>query len=753
MAVPEQTPYKEFTANGVTKIFPLEFDVLEQDHLIVLVNDIEPIVGSWSLDILNDAVVFGIAPINGANIKIRRNTPLERSTDYKTYNASFNPPSVNTDFDNIWRKLQEMGVLNWMVNNDVKDLNDYVDSLNEETRNAFLADIQKQGISLNQLKVFTNQIYQNLANVAVSKGWFAEFVTDGVENQKKINDETVRNFESIADLKEYSARKDGQVVNVKSFYKGHNRGGGEFSWHLGATDPLVNGFVIDGVGSGRWKRKILPQHSIDDFGASPLTTRDVNSLAIAISLSFLKSITIPKDQDYLVDFDKIAFYSGNRLSGGGRLIGPDPDLKKADVSGSFFRIDNCEDVKIDDVIIKNGYKGKGVWMTNSRNIEFNNFEVDGFSYGMWIGESDDGVGCQNIRINKPRILNTKYWGMYIRCLEVTDTEKLTQDIKVTDPYFYNCNMAGFVCAEGHVRYVSLVNPTFRRCNVNMHFETTTDYEVINPRDFETGKKPDHIPANTEYPYENWSMYHAFTQRGKITGGTLELSCYHYAADGGGSEDIQYIGTTVKDFIFEGGGYDVNKVFFKNYTFNGCTTKGVFLYQLGGAENYLRDFKIFNSTCLLGKDVATGAGNGNLVAIYAPRTVNFKVDGSTIYNACLRITGYGLMSITKNTFIGGTNNTQSKFDGVNGSQLSGNILEFSGNMFERAGGSVIGESAFLISNFARVRADNQMRTTCNYGYRFTNNYRVEYGGSDVLGWVNGAYANENITNFVKLFSTT
>lgn len=42
MAVPEQTPYKEYTANGITTVFPLDFDVLEQDHLIVLIDDLEP---------------------------------------------------------------------------------------------------------------------------------------------------------------------------------------------------------------------------------------------------------------------------------------------------------------------------------------------------------------------------------------------------------------------------------------------------------------------------------------------------------------------------------------------------------------------------------------------------------------------------------------------------------------------------------------------------------------------------------------
>lgn len=125
MAVPEQTPYKEFTANGITKVFPLEFDVLEQDHLIVLVNDLEPTVGSWSLDSQNDTVVFVLAPVNGANIKIRRDTPLERTSDYHSYDNSFRPQPVNSDFDRIWWKLQEIWLqvtLLWLtLKKEIKD--------------------------------------------------------------------------------------------------------------------------------------------------------------------------------------------------------------------------------------------------------------------------------------------------------------------------------------------------------------------------------------------------------------------------------------------------------------------------------------------------------------------------------------------------------------------------------------------------------------------------------------------------------
>ncbi|MFA3066125.1 hypothetical protein KWE80_14820 [Acinetobacter pittii] len=220
MAVPDQTPYKEYVANGTTTIFPLEFDVLQQDHLIVLVNDAEPSVGSWSLDSINDTVIFNVAPLSGSIIKIRRDTPLQRTTDYATYNNSFRADPVNLDFDNIWRKLQEMGVLNWMIDNNIKDLNEYVDSLNDETKAIFLQMIKDQGTSLEQLDTYVDQLYKNLANVAIEKGWLAEFIADGDENQKIINDETTRNFDSIADLLQYNPRRNGQTVYVKSYYAG-----------------------------------------------------------------------------------------------------------------------------------------------------------------------------------------------------------------------------------------------------------------------------------------------------------------------------------------------------------------------------------------------------------------------------------------------------------------------------------------------------------------------------------------------------
>lgn len=163
MAVANQTPYKEYIGNGTTKIFPLEFDCDDADHLIVKVNDIEvPALNNWSLNTNTGSVVFAIAPISQSKIILQRDTPLLRSTDYQTYNNSLRPQPVNNDFDKIWLKLQELGVTNWLTDTDIKNLSAYVNSLNEETRDDFFN-------KLGNLEQNTNAMLQEaVANGAVS---------------------------------------------------------------------------------------------------------------------------------------------------------------------------------------------------------------------------------------------------------------------------------------------------------------------------------------------------------------------------------------------------------------------------------------------------------------------------------------------------------------------------------------------------------------------------------------------------------
>lgn len=222
MAVPEQTPYIEHIANGVTTSFALEFECKDKEHLIVLVDNVEPNVGIWSL--ANGSVVFGTAPANGKIISIQRNTPFRRDTNFQSYDNSLRPATINKDFDWVWYKLQELGVADWILGNRIDALKNYVDDRDDELRAYLMEEIRKQGVALDQLDDYYNYLMQRLAQIAVDKGWDASFVTYSGVTQERIND----GLESIADMLAIENPKDGMRVTTLSFYAGLNKGGATY---------------------------------------------------------------------------------------------------------------------------------------------------------------------------------------------------------------------------------------------------------------------------------------------------------------------------------------------------------------------------------------------------------------------------------------------------------------------------------------------------------------------------------------------
>lgn len=205
MAVQPQTPYKEYTANGSTTSFPLEFDCENKDHLIILIDDIEPSSLDWSLS--NKTVIFVVAPTNGKKITVQRNTPFQRSRNYQSYDNSFRPDPVNKDFDWIWWKLQELGVADWILGSRITALKNYVDRKDDELRAYLMEEIRKQGVALDQLDEYYNYLMQRLAQIAVDKGWDASFVTDesGL-NQQQINNEIIYSsrFKNLIAAEQYA---------------------------------------------------------------------------------------------------------------------------------------------------------------------------------------------------------------------------------------------------------------------------------------------------------------------------------------------------------------------------------------------------------------------------------------------------------------------------------------------------------------------------------------------------------------------
>ncbi len=234
MAVPEQIPYKEYTANGVTSVFPLTFECDDQDHLIVKVDDVESNVGEWSL--FDGDIVFRVAPKNGTVISIQRNTPLERSADYQLHNNSFRPKPVNKDFDRIWWKLQELLVqltFLWSaLNSKVAAL--WI-ALNKEIRDRIKGDLD--------IRAWVQVLLNNIAS-------------DGI-----LNTLAVTTVESVADLQNL-IKWDGRMVYVKSYHVGLAQGGGHFAYNQNRASENDFGVIIKG-----WIRQNVTYVTPEMFGA------------------------------------------------------------------------------------------------------------------------------------------------------------------------------------------------------------------------------------------------------------------------------------------------------------------------------------------------------------------------------------------------------------------------------------------------------------------------------------------------------
>ena len=215
MAVQPQTPYKEYTANGVTTVFPLEFDCENKDHLIVMIDDAETDNSTWSLN--NKQVTFNAAPSAGKKITLQRNTPFRRDRNYQAYDNSFRPGPVNDDFDLIWWKLQEVWVkitLLWGALNSKVSAIWY--AINNEVKSRIDGD--------NEIRAWVQVLLNNIIDHGL------------------VSAVAVTTIESIDDLQSL-IKWEGRTIYVKSYRAGCSTGGGNFiykSSKKNINDSIVN---------------------------------------------------------------------------------------------------------------------------------------------------------------------------------------------------------------------------------------------------------------------------------------------------------------------------------------------------------------------------------------------------------------------------------------------------------------------------------------------------------------------------------
>ncbi|MEL4888586.1 phage tail fiber protein [Pectobacterium betavasculorum] len=109
MAVPEQTPYNIYTANGVTTVFPYEFYILQAGDLAVSI-DGESVTTGFTVagvgNVSGGEVTFLVAPAAGSTVMLERVIPAARTTDYQD-NGDLLADTVNKDFDRIWMAIRQ----------------------------------------------------------------------------------------------------------------------------------------------------------------------------------------------------------------------------------------------------------------------------------------------------------------------------------------------------------------------------------------------------------------------------------------------------------------------------------------------------------------------------------------------------------------------------------------------------------------------------------------------------------------------
>lgn len=389
MAVPEQTPYIEHIGNGVTTSFALKFQCESKDHLIVLIDDIEPPIASWSL--VGGNVVFTTAPAAGKKITLQRNTPFSRTTDYQSYNNSFRPPAVNQDFDWIWWKLQELGVADWILGNRISALKNYVDRKDDELKAYLMEEIRKQGVALDQLDEYYNYLMQRLAQIAVDKGWDASFVVYHGISQKKIND----GLESITELLTIQNPKNGMRVYVKSYHAGLLKGGGTFVFESAKASTNDGVVIFDG-----WVRQLdSPKVTTAMAGFTDNSANAVDS--IRKCLAYLKSVGGGEleltDGLYILDNDSIIKDPTPNVSAYRYWFEP---VNNVTITGTRNAILKVDDNVIDEDALYQYAKGYQVFLdllvTENKNFKLKGFTFDGNALNnLLIPFSDNPFGNQS----------------------------------------------------------------------------------------------------------------------------------------------------------------------------------------------------------------------------------------------------------------------------------------------------------------------------------------------------------------------
>lgn len=147
-------------------------------------------------------------------------------------------------------------------------------------------------------------------------------------------------LESIAALREFPGRKDGQVVNLLSWHPGLNQGGGIFVWDNSSTSTddgggIIKPHAIDGQDPGRWLRRVDDSVTAKMFGAfADDVADDTASINSAADFCRDKNITLDLGVKNKYRITGVLYFTNLTVRGSQNEL-------HCDVSGGLFNAVQC----------------------------------------------------------------------------------------------------------------------------------------------------------------------------------------------------------------------------------------------------------------------------------------------------------------------------------------------------------------------------------------------------------------------------
>lgn len=109
MPTPAYTGPNVSTANGVATVFPYDFQILDEDHLVVTADGAA--ASGYTVDGVGEEgggnITFSVAPANGVEVLRERLVPYERENDYQR-NGAWREDTVDEDMDLLEMQIQQL---------------------------------------------------------------------------------------------------------------------------------------------------------------------------------------------------------------------------------------------------------------------------------------------------------------------------------------------------------------------------------------------------------------------------------------------------------------------------------------------------------------------------------------------------------------------------------------------------------------------------------------------------------------------